>query len=90
MATKFEKDMAAFDRRHAAAERRADRSDARMDRAEERSNMFDKRLEATRKLMEVGMGPMFAVWTQKKNERGLDRLERLVAASIQGRINGKG
>ena len=90
MATKFERYMAAFDRRHAAAERRADRADARMDRAEERSDKFDKKLEAMRELMEVGMGPMFAVWAQQKNTRGLDRLERLVAASIQGRTNGKG
>ena len=80
-----------FNRRHAAAERRADRADARMDRADIRSDKFDKKLEAMRKLMEVGMRQMFDLRrAQRKNERGLDRLERLVAASIQGRTNGKG
>jgi hypothetical protein len=84
-----EKRMDRAEARMDRAEARTGRAEGRMDRAEARMEKFDKRVEAIKKLIQFGMKLAAEIQhAQKRNEQGLDRLERLVYGSIKGRGNG--
>jgi hypothetical protein len=90
--TRMDRTEARLEREEALSKARSEReeaqSKARFERAEARMEKFDKRLEATRKIIQYGMKLIVRIeQRQDKSEKQLDRLERLMLGS-KGRHNG--